>query len=686
MDKSVTRKSYMMLVTSIKPLFKSVRLSGTYNAAQRVAELPDDGNIPRIGDLIRLSGTLEKGEYHRKVLKADSWKLAPVTAANVFEYIRKSKDFKALLTQKQLRALSDKYEKYPKKMMVVMGGSKSAELAKVVECSEVAAKLEVLWADKISDIRAVQHLANLGLNSQDALAMVKFHRIRTNEVVDSNPYSLAVVVGFDRADNIATTKYKLKRDDPRRLAALGSQLSRSLTQETGSSLFKTHEFNEGAMQHGVDAHSIIYQSKLHGSILTDGNWLISSPNYQMETKIRSFLTEHDKPTTYQFYDYEIERKIDLFENMNKPLHQLQRDAVKLAMHHSICCIQGAAGTGKTEVINAIAYVNSLMVGSAITATALSSIAVDRIKQATGLEDCYTIAKLKSDLMLKQLNIPEGSVLVVDESSMLSVQDMYTFATLGLHGIRIIFTGDNNQLAPIGYGAFFKQAVAYFPTVTLTKIWRAAAQEITGAANAILSGERPDAQGAFGYLKRSTNEIVSYAVEEGAQVIAATNRTVTLLNHKIQAQMVSSALSEPLCSILNIPFYVNDRVIFTKNVNNLGIYNGQFANLKWKCDGKLIFHMDTAEGKPREILLSYSDAINAGIQLGYCVTGHKSQGAGFDKVVVVMENLSICNKNWAYTAITRAKLAVKVAEITPLERVMSQPIKKRTTQRMVPLML
>lgn len=117
-----------------------------------------------------------------------------------------------------------------------------------------------------------------------------------------------------------------------------------------------------------------------------------------------------------------------------------------------------------------------------------------------------------------------------------------------------------------------------------------------------------------------------------------------------------------------------------------IYNGQFATFKWAKNNELVFHIDTAKEIPREIILSYQDAIKAGIQLGYAVTGHKAQGAGFNKVVAVMENLPMCNKNWVYTAITRAKKEIKVAEITSLETAMNQPIQERITQRMVPLVM
>lgn len=671
-----------MLVTSIRPQLNSVSVSGTYDKQQRTAEFPDFNNIPRVGDLIQMNGTLVQGE-RRRVLMVKSWKLTPATAANIFEFIKRAKAFKSVLNNRQLKALHKAYFAFPRRLIAAMSGNRTAELERVVSCCITAAKLEGAWTVHLRELKAVHYLSEYSLNPQEALTMVDLHHLTVIEVVEANPYALMPVIGFERVDAICMKKGG-DEFDPQRLAALGGWLARKQTQETGSSLLSEHDFSIGAQEYGVDTRSIIYESKRSGVLIVNGECITSACYHEMETRIRTYLTQVERLPCVMFHDYEIDTEISLFNRIGIfPLHEQQALAVRLAMHHPITCIQGAAGVGKTEVINAISTINKSLTGTSVTATALSSIAVDRIKQATGLEECYTIAKLKSDCMLKKLDIKAGTILVIDESSMLSVQDLYVLCNLGLRDVRIVFVGDTNQLEPIGYGSFFKQATQYFPTTTLTKVWRTEAKEITFAANTILNGERPNAQGAFGYIKRQINEIVSYAHEENAQVIAATNSTVAKINTEIQtAKYCTSAV--PDLSIMSTPFYRGDRVIFTRNLNGLGIYNGQFAKFVWAKNNELVFNIETASGKYSEKIISYHQAANAGIKLGYACTGHKSQGAGFDKVVAVMENIPMCNKNWAYTAITRAKNEVRVAEITRLETVMNQPIQQRMTQRMVPL--
>ncbi|SEL30840.1 exodeoxyribonuclease V alpha subunit [Colwellia chukchiensis] len=77
-------------------------------------------------------------------------------------------------------------------------------------------------------------------------------------------------------------------------------------------------------------------------------------------------------------------------------------------------------------------------------------------------------------------------------------------------------------------------------------------------------------------------------------------------------------------------------------------------------------------------------IESGLKLGYAVTGHKAQGAGFDRVIAVIEDSPLCTKNWLYTAITRAKKDIRLAEMSNVEQVTKKLVSKRITQRLVPL--
>lgn len=681
MDKRINA---LMFVTSVRPLINSVRISGTYNKVQRIAEILDNGSTPRAGDLINLSGYIVKGA-HRKVLNADKWQLNQITYTNVIEFIKRSSHFQKILNQQQFKAIHNAYNEIPKRLIAVMAGYKPDELKQVLGCSVTAANMQYLWRKKSYEVKAVNHLELLGINTSEALEIISMFSSDTIKKVEDNPYILISVIGFERADHIARKK-GIDLFEPKRLSALGQWFCVNHSIKSGSSLFEQHAIEKIALEHGVDAYSIIYESKRSGIFLTKDKWFTSSANHFIETSIRKFLTQVERRKSIHFHDYEIDNEIDIFNAQSKNrLHTKQEMAVRLAIHHPITCVQGAAGVGKTEVINAISCINKRLLGTDVIGTALSAIAVDRIKQATKIKSCFTIAKIKVDLLSKKLKIEPGSILIVDESSMLSIQDLYSLSSLCIFDIRIIFIGDLNQLPPIGYGAFFHQATSYFPTTILTKVWRTESEEITNAANIILKGQKPNEAEEFSYFSNDMAKVASYAIDENAQVIAATNATVNKINSLIQTKK-KSILSEVSFTILGTPFIPGDRVIFTNNVNKLNIFNGQFATLKWFKNNDFVFEVQSINSTTKEITLSYEEVVRAGIQLGYAVTCHKAQGAEFNKVVVVLENLPMCNKNWAYTAITRAKIEVKIVEVTPLETVLKQPIQSRITQQVVPVLI
>lgn len=671
-----------MMVTGLRPRKGFVSLSGTYDGQQRMAEIEDDGNPPIIGDLIELSGKIERGEY-RLVLKATSWQLAEVTAQAIFEYIKRSKHFKEILTRKQLKLLMKAYLNYPKRLIINLSRSEEVELKKVINCKITVINLINAWNKLSAEIKTVHYLAEKGLKPHEAHKIVRLYGEKAREVIESNPFALVHTIGFERADRIAN-QIGIDVLNPERVCALGNWLSFQHCQKTSSSLFLLSDIEKQSRKYKVDPQILLKVSEDNGALVRNNIWYTSSTYHHIESTIRTFLTKVQSSNMVGFYEYEIDEQIAIFDAEQKfPLHINQREAVHSAMNNAVSCICGAAGVGKTEVINAISKINQRMLGTVMYATALSSIAVDRIKQATGLKTCITISKLKYELLKKKLDIPAGSILVIDECSMLSVQDLYVLSTLGLNNIRLIFVGDVNQLPAIGYGAFFEQAIAHFPTVELTKVWRAEVKEITDAANKVLQGEKPLERDCFGYLKGDFNAISQYAFENDAQCIAPTNDTVDLLNSLIQRNYLSLT-AEPLCTIMGCSLYVNDRVIFTKNLNRKGLYNGQFAIVEKEINGSIAFRLITSDSSFTTIQLNYNEMIESGLKLGYAVTGHKAQGAGFDRVIAIIESSPLCTKNWLYTAITRAKKDIRLAEMSNVEQVTKKLVSKRITQRLVPL--
>ncbi|WP_041054739.1 ATP-dependent DNA helicase [Vibrio owensii] len=682
MDK-LKQVTHRLIVTRVSHSQSKLILYGIYKDKQRQVKLSGDCAPPEKGYFISVTGQL-KPQVGRIVLEAEAWTLSEITPDNIFDYLEHSLDFKNILTKERMSRLKSVYHKEPHSLIRALAGDRGSELEHVLGCNMIAVRLQTTWRRKDQEIKATHYLQSIGLSSRESADCFSVYKTNIIELVKSNPYCLMPIINFNRADSIAK-RFGIHRDDPRRLIAVGQWELKRMTKASGSSLF--HYLDLDTSEYGVNAQEVLWYAKRARAVVQDKNLITSSSSHFMENRIREYLSKIESTSINKFYNYEVADQIAVYENQRKhSLHEDQSQAVLSAMNNPISCIQGASGVGKTEVISAIDAVNKKLTGTSLVPTALSITAVERLKKTTSLHNSITIVEFKEKLLHHRINIQNGSLLVIDEASMINVQDLYELACLSLSGIRILFVGDVNQMGSFGYGAFFSQAVQYFPTTVLRNVLRTDSKEISESANLILAKERPVQRGAFQYINRGSKEITSYAIEENAQIIAPRNDTVDYLNSIVQLRRANKNVGACF-TICDKGYYPEDRVIFTKNNYKLDLFRGQFATLKWAKGDEFVFHITNNKlngyVENREVILRYHDMIYSGIKLGYAITGDNAEGARFNKVVALMENFPLCNTNWAYTAITRAEHEVRVAEVSSFETVFNQNTLPRNTQRLVP---
>jgi conjugative relaxase-like TrwC/TraI family protein len=111
-------------------------------------------------------------------------------------------------------------------------------------------------------------------------------------------------------------------------------------------------------------------------------------------------------------------------------------------------VQGSAGTGKTYLMNELREILEAA-GNNIPILGLAT----QGKAAQGLE---TKAGIKSRTIASYLNNPvkEGHIIILEECSMLSSRDLDELLKVSKDS-RIIFSGDEKQLAAVGGGRIFK---------------------------------------------------------------------------------------------------------------------------------------------------------------------------------------------------------------------------------------
>ncbi len=115
----------------------------------------------------------------------------------------------------------------------------------------------------------------------------------------------------------------------------------------------------------------------------------------------------------------------------------------------ICCVEGDAGTGKTSGILAQSVAGLKAAGHRVITTAPTTAAVKELAREVEA-DAFTVSRLLGDISLHAKY--RGSVVVVDEASMVGVRDLSTLFRLSeQQHFRLILVGDSKQHSSVSAG-------------------------------------------------------------------------------------------------------------------------------------------------------------------------------------------------------------------------------------------
>ena len=115
-------------------------------------------------------------------------------------------------------------------------------------------------------------------------------------------------------------------------------------------------------------------------------------------------------------------------------------------------------------------------------------------------------------------------------------------------------------------------------------------------------------------------------------------------------------------------FVGDKVIFTKNNYDLGVFNGEtgiVTSIQLYGDITIDFGDKVVVIPTSQMLQIYGKTIEYNpqrdIDLAYVITTHKSQGSEYKEITYVMDRslIYMCNRKNLYTAITRARQKVNI---------------------------
>jgi conjugative relaxase-like TrwC/TraI family protein len=373
------------------------------------------------------------------------------------------------------------------------------------------------------------------------------------------------------------------------------------------------------------------------------------------------------------------RTIAKLPKVDFPISDEQKQALKLMLGSvpgSLTLLRGIAGAGKTTVFKA-AYQAWKDEGIDVLGAALSGKAASELKKASGIE-AQTLHSLLWEIRGGARVLSDKTVLVVDEAAMVGTRQLLTVLKLcNQAGARCVLAGDDRQLQAVEHGGGFSALLNRLPSSELTEIFR---QKEPWAREAVKEFSRGNSKGGLApYLDRNLVAQATTEPEALARlvndwrnrggidhpdkqvILAPTNNVVDELNLLAQAQRLQAeALAPQALESEGVRYFVGDRVIFTLNDRQLGLWNGDTGTVQSIRDGKLVVYLDSHE--TREIdLKRYTD-----IRLGYAFTVNRTQGATVDNSLVYASNQ---NRELAYVEASRAKestrwyLAESVVKVT-----------------------
>ena len=359
----------------------------------------------------------------------------------------------------------------------------------------------------------------------------------------------------------------------------------------------------------------------------------------------------------------------------------------------VALIYGAAGTGKTYIIN---HVSQFFDEQDKIFLANTNPAVENLRRKVNAQNCkfMTIRKFLMSSYLKT----DYDILVIDECSMVSNSDMAELLEKVDYKL-LILVGDTYQIESIVFGNWFSMAKHFIPRY---------------AWNELVKPYRTNDQGLLEFWKKVRNlddDLTEYIVSHRY----ASNLDATIFSRKADDEIILCLNYDGLYGINNInrflqennsnipyrwglwTFKIGDPILFNESERFMPVlYNNlkgtivdiepddnndciwfsievdkALTELDVKCQdlelldslmpGKSVVRFKVTRKKDSDDDNDFADDTDIPFQIAYAVSIHKAQGLEYDsvKVIITREVDEMITHNIFYTAITRSKQHLKI---------------------------
>lgn len=316
------------------------------------------------------------------------------------------------------------------------------------------------------------------------------------------------------------------------------------------------------------------------------------------------------------------------------------------------------GTGKTTALEAAREAWEAA-GFGVVGCAVANTAKQELKDA-GIERSSTIASLllRADALREEgeMPLPRGTVIVVDEASMVPTPDLDALRFLAVEcGGKLVVIGDPQQIGAIGPGGAYGQITQTIEPSTLTTIRRQQRPEDRRFVTLVHEGrgsEALDLLRARGRvvvadnLRRTLDAMLAdwhrdFATGADAVMIARRNRDVDYLNEQArELRRAAGALGENEVSVGERAFAAGDRV--QTRINREGVANRERWEVTAADAAARTVTLRRIGGDERTVTLGpryldrRRDDLGPAIEHAYAITKYSAQGKTVDRAYPLLD--------------------------------------------------
>lgn len=354
-------------------------------------------------------------------------------------------------------------------------------------------------------------------------------------------------------------------------------------------------------------------------------------------------------------------------------------AVRMALTERVSILTGGPGCGKTTVTRAIVNLASQW-GAVVRLAAPTGRAAKRLSEATG-HSAQTVHRLLAfspamgNVFLYNRADPlTGDLIIVDEFSMMDIALTRHLLDAVRDGAHLLLVGDPDQLPAVGPGNVLRDLLSsgQFPTTTLTYTFRQGpGSTILSNAHRVNAGQLPVYANAPDFRLCETDDpedaatqvvnlVASALPAQGwdpwtdIQVLSPMHKGpagVAELNRRLQARLNPPQAGPAELQHGQRVFRVGDRVLQTRNDYEKEVFNGDLGRITRlnPAEHRLWAEFDG-------LAVEYEADELDELTLAYAMSIHKSQGAEFPVVVLVLlpQHYVMLQRNLLYTGLTRAQ--------------------------------